>query len=91
MLADAPILVLDEATAATDPDCEAEIQQALAALARGRTVLAIGHHAESVAGADVICVMENGGIAACGSSEELADRPYWARLSAGRAMEGATR
>ncbi|MES6002224.1 ABC transporter ATP-binding protein, partial [Cutibacterium acnes] len=71
--------------------CEAEIQQALAALARGRTVLAIGHHAESVAGADVICVMENGGIAACGSSEELADQPYWARLSAGRAMEGATR
>lgn len=91
VLADAPILVLDEATAATDPDCEAEIQQALAALARGRTVLAIGHHAESVAGADVICVMENGGIAACGSSEELADQPYWARLSAGRAMEGATR
>lgn len=41
VLADAPILVLDEATAATDPDCEAEIQQALAALARGRTVLAI--------------------------------------------------
>ena len=91
VLADAPILVLDEATAATDPDCEAEIQQALAALARGRTVLVIGHHAESVIGADVICVMENGSIAACGTAEQLAEQPYWARLSAGRIMEGVTR
>lgn len=91
VLADAPILVLDEATAATDPDCEAEIQQALAALARGRTVLVIGHHAESVIGADVICVMENGSIAACGTAEQLAEQPYWVRLSAGRIMEGVTR
>ncbi|BCY26229.1 ABC transporter ATP-binding protein (putative cobalt transport system) [Cutibacterium modestum 30N] len=52
VLADTPILVLDEATAAVDPDCEAEIQQALAALARGRTVLVIGHHAESVEGSN---------------------------------------
>ncbi|MES8336123.1 ABC transporter ATP-binding protein, partial [Cutibacterium acnes] len=37
------------------------------------------------------CVMENGGIAARGSSEEWAAQPVWARLSAGRAMEGATR
>ena len=41
LLADAPVLVLDEATTATDPDCEAEIQRALARLARGRTVLAL--------------------------------------------------
>ncbi len=91
VLADAPILVLDEATAATDPDCEVEIQQALAALIRGRTVLVIGHHAESVTGADVICVMENGSITACGTAEQLADQPYWMRLSAGRIMAGATR
>ena len=84
VLADAPILVLDEATAATDPDCEAEIQAALAALAADRTVLAIGHHAESVAGADQICVMESGRITAAGTAEELADQPYWARLVEGR-------
>ena len=71
LLADAPVLVLDEATTATDPDCEAEIQRALARLARGRTVLAIGHHAESVAGADHICVMEHGRIVEAFAASEL--------------------
>lgn len=80
VLADAPILVLDEATAATDPDCEAEIQQALARLSRGRTVLVIGHHAETVIGADRICVMERGRIVASGTAEELKDQPYWRTL-----------
>lgn len=81
LLADTPILVLDEATAATDPDCEAEIQRGLATLARGRTVLVIAHHAESVRGADQICVMERGKIIASGTAQELATQPYWAKLA----------
>ncbi|MEJ4111995.1 ABC transporter ATP-binding protein [Corynebacterium kroppenstedtii] len=83
LLVDAPILVLDEATTATDPDCEAEIQRALATLAQGRTVLAIGHHAESVAGADHICIMERGRIVAQGTADELADQPFWKHLTEG--------
>lgn len=86
LLADAPVLVLDEATTATDPDCEADIQRALAQLARGRTVLAIGHHAESVAGADHICVMEHGRIVAQGTADELAEQPFWKHLTQGVAQ-----
>ncbi|MDO5721379.1 MAG: ABC transporter ATP-binding protein [Actinomycetaceae bacterium] len=80
IVADTPILVLDEATAATDPDCEAQIQAALAELAQGRTVLVIAHHAESVRGADQICVMELGSVAACGSAQQLEDNEYWQRM-----------
>lgn len=81
LLNDAPILILDEATANTDPDCAAEIQKALNTLARGRTVLVIGHTAGVVAGADQICVMEHGTITACGTAEELAHNPYWRSLN----------
>lgn len=86
LLADTPVLVLDEATTSTDPDCEADIQCALAHLARGRTVLAIGHHAESVAGADHICVMEHGRIDAQGTADELAEQPFWKHLTQGVAQ-----
>lgn len=86
LLADTPVLVLDEATTSTDPDCEADIQRALAHLARGRTVLAIGHHAESVAGADHICVMEHGRIDAQGTADELAEQPFWKHLTQGVAQ-----
>ncbi|MFD5869114.1 ABC transporter ATP-binding protein [Corynebacterium sp. NPDC060344] len=63
LLADAPILILDEATAATDPDCEAEIQAALNRLVVGRTVLVIGHKPESVRGVDQIALLVDGRIA----------------------------
>lgn len=57
IITNAPILILDEATAATDPDCEAEIQAALATLVRGKTVLVIAHKPESIQGADqIICL-----------------------------------
>ncbi|MGO2424121.1 MAG: ATP-binding cassette domain-containing protein, partial [Brevibacterium aurantiacum] len=62
ILADAPILVLDEATAATDPDSEDEIQRALSVLVHGRTVLVIAHRAESVIGADQVVLMRAGRI-----------------------------
>lgn len=80
ILADAPILILDEATASTDPDCEAEIQQALSALVKGRTVLVIAHHAETVAGADQIVVMRGAKIEAVGTAAQIADNPFWQRL-----------
>lgn len=63
LLADAPILILDEATAATDPDCEAEIQAALNRLVVGRTVLVIGHKPETIRGADQIILLVDGRVA----------------------------
>ncbi|MDO4606127.1 MAG: ABC transporter ATP-binding protein [Bowdeniella nasicola] len=86
IVADAPILVLDEATTATDPDCEAQIQRALAELARGRTVLVIAHHAEAVRGADQICIMDAGRVVACAAPGELRDHPYWTALQVRSAL-----
>lgn len=60
LLADAPVLILDEATAASDPDSEAEIQQALNRLTRGRTVLVIAHRPEAVLGVDQLVRLERG-------------------------------
>lgn len=54
VLTDAPILILDEATTATDPECEADIQAGLTSLARGKTVLVIAHKPESIVGVDQI-------------------------------------
>lgn len=62
LLADAPVLVLDEATAATDPDAEAEIQQGLDRLVAGRTVLVIAHRPESVIGVDQIVRLREGAV-----------------------------
>ena len=62
ILADAPILVLDEATAFADPEAEAAIQSALSNLIAGRTVLVIAHRLHTITGADQICVMEAGRI-----------------------------
>lgn len=62
ILADTPILILDEATAATDPDCEAEIQAALSQLVVGRTALVIGHKPESIFGADQVVLLRDGRI-----------------------------
>ena len=81
LLKDAPILILDEATASTDPDCAAEIQRALNVLARGRTVLVIGHTAAAVKGADQICILENGVMTGRDTAEALAGHPYWRMLN----------
>lgn len=54
IVADTPVLILDEATAATDPDCEGEIQTALTRLVAGKTVLVIAHKPESIKGADQV-------------------------------------
>ncbi|MFV8382246.1 ABC transporter ATP-binding protein [Corynebacterium hindlerae] len=58
IVADTPILILDEATASTDPDCEAEIQAALTELVAGKTVLVIAHKPESIRGVDQIIQLD---------------------------------
>lgn len=71
LLADAPILVLDEATAFADPDSEAAIQSALSALAAERTVLVIAHRLHTIVGVDQILVLDEGRIVERGSHAEL--------------------
>ncbi len=71
ILKDAPIIVLDEATAFADPDNEAKIQQALARLSAGKTVLMIAHRLSTVMGADLVCVVDQGRIVERGAHAEL--------------------
>jgi ATP-binding cassette subfamily B protein len=74
LLADAPILVLDEATAFADPDSEAAIQSALTTLVADRTVLVIAHRLHTITGADQILVLDEGRIVERGGHAELVDR-----------------
>jgi ATP-binding cassette subfamily B protein len=74
LLKDAPIIILDEATASLDSGSEIEIQRALDALMRGRTVLAIAHRLSTVKGFDRIVVLDHGQIAEDGAPEELRRR-----------------
>lgn len=80
LLVDAPVLVLDEATALTDPESEHQIQQALSTLVRGKTVLVIAHRPEVVKGVDQIIVVNAGRVTAIGTHDQLRDDPDYARL-----------
>ncbi|MCR5023849.1 MAG: ABC transporter ATP-binding protein/permease [Lachnospiraceae bacterium] len=71
ILKDAPIVVLDEATAFADPENEALIQKAFAELTKGRTVIMIAHRLSTVVGADKIIVLENGHAVEEGTHDEL--------------------
>jgi ATP-binding cassette subfamily B protein IrtA len=71
LLADAPVLVLDEATAFADPRTEQAVRRALATPAGDRTVLVIAHRLETVADADTVVVLENGSIVERGRPAEL--------------------
>lgn len=71
LLADAPVLVLDEATAFADPDSESAIQAALSTLAAKRTVLVIAHRLHTIVGADQILVLDEGRIVERGTHAEL--------------------
>jgi len=71
ILKNAPIIVLDEATAFADPENEALIQKALKKLTEGRTVIMIAHRLSTVVGADKIIVLENGKVAEEGAHETL--------------------
>ena len=71
MLKNAPILILDEATAFADPDNEAKVQAAFQRLSKGKTVILIAHRLSSVTDADRICVLKDGEICQMGRHEEL--------------------
>ena len=71
LLKDAPVILLDEATASLDVENESAVQEALSRLLRGKTVLVIAHRMRTVAGADHIVVLENGSVAQQGTPEEL--------------------
>ena len=71
MLKNAPILILDEATAFADPDNEAKVQAAFAKLAMGKTVIMIAHRLSTVENADCIYVMQDGRIAESGTKDAL--------------------
>ena len=71
MLKDAPIVILDEATAYTDPENEAVIQESVAKLVRGRTLIVIAHRLSTIVDADQIAVVNDGRIEAAGTQAEL--------------------
>ncbi|GAA1325419.1 ATP-binding cassette domain-containing protein [Nonlabens tegetincola] len=71
ILADTPVLVLDEATAFADPESEYLVQRALTELTAGRTVLVIAHRLHTITGADRIVVLDRGRIAQSGTHTEL--------------------
>ncbi|WP_246843084.1 ABC transporter ATP-binding protein [Allokutzneria sp. NRRL B-24872] len=85
ILSGAPIVVLDEATAALDPDSEAAVQDALAALAVGKTVIVIAHRLHTIAEADQILVLDGGRVAERGRHDDLlSQNGLYARMWAAR-------
>lgn len=71
ILADTPVIILDEATAFADPESEFLVQQSLSRLAQGRTVLVIAHRLHTVTDVDAIVVLDGGRIVEHGTHEEL--------------------
>ena len=74
ILKDAPIIVLDEATAFMDPENEEKMNQAIAEVIRGKTVIVIAHRLQSIVNADQICILDHGTIADTGTHTELLTR-----------------
>lgn len=71
ILKNAPVIILDEATASIDPENEHLIQQAISELTRGKTIITIAHRLATIRNADQILVVDNGHIAECGTHEKL--------------------
>jgi len=81
ILKNAPIVVLDEATAFMDPENEEKMNEAIAEVIRGKTVLVIAHRLHSIVNADQICVLEQGTVADVGTHSELLGRcPAYQKL-----------
>ena len=88
ILKNAPIVVLDEATAFMDPENEEKMNAAIAQVIRGKTVIVIAHRLHSIVNADQICVLHQGNVAAVGTHKELLERsPEYQTLW--QAAEGA--
>ena len=94
MLKDAPVVILDEATAYTDPENEAVIQASVARLVQGKTLIVIAHRLSTIMDADNIFVVNDGRIEAAGTHEQLLEksalyRSMWeAHISVKDSMEG---
>ena len=89
MLKDAPIVILDEATAYTDPENEALLQQSVARLVRGKTLIVIAHRLSTIVDADQIVLINEGRVEAAGTQSELLEksplyRSLWAAHTASR-------
>ena len=81
ILKDAPIVVLDEATAFMDPENEEKMNAAIAEIIKGKTVIVIAHRLHSIVNADQICVLNNGQVAGIGLHEKLLENcPEYAKL-----------
>ena len=74
MLKNAPIVILDEATAFTDPENETKLQESIANLTRGKTLLVIAHRLSTIKNADRIVVLNDGRIEDIGTQDELMQR-----------------
>ena len=74
LLKNAPIVILDEATAFTDPENEDKLQRSISALTKGKTLLVIAHRLSTIKNADNIVVLNHGEVAAQGRQEELLER-----------------
>ncbi len=74
MLKNAPVVILDEATAYTDPENEALVQASVAKLIQGRTLIVIAHRLSTIVDADKIFVVNKGNIEACGTQQELLEK-----------------
>lgn len=80
-LKNAPIVILDEATAFTDPQNEDKIQKSIMALSKGKTLLVIAHRLSTIQNADQIVVLKKGQIVDCGKQGELLERcPLYADM-----------
>lgn len=90
LLKDAPIVILDEATASVDPENEKELQEAIDALTQNKTIIMIAHHLKTVRHANQILVLDNGHIVQQGTHEELAEEPglYYDFLNARKEAVG---
>lgn len=75
ILKDAPIVILDEATASVDTDNESYIQEAISELVKGKTLLVIAHRLNTIRNADQILVISDGRISQHGTHEELMEQP----------------
>ena len=89
MLKDAPVIILDEATAYTDPESEATIQRSVAKLVEGKTLIVIAHRLSTIVDADQIVLVDDGKVSMTGTQEELLAgseryRALWESHLAGR-------
>lgn len=81
ILKNAPIVILDEATAFADPENEEKIEQAITELVKDKTLLVIAHRLSSIKDAQQICIMDNGSIAFKGTHSELLESsPIYKKL-----------